>query len=39
MRKNGKEGGQHKFPRVMKNERLESWKEHVAEYKKQLSSH
>jgi hypothetical protein len=39
MRKQGKEGAQHKFPRVMKNERLESWREHVQAAKKQLTPH
>ncbi|HLG01996.1 MAG TPA: GH3 auxin-responsive promoter family protein, partial [Bacteroidia bacterium] len=39
LRKTGKEGAQQKFPRVMKNERLESWKEHVATYKKQPEPH
>jgi len=29
MKKHGKVGGQHKFPRVMKNDRLEDWREHV----------
>jgi len=33
MRENGKEGGQHKFPRVIKTERYESWKAHVLKYK------
>ncbi|HEU4716828.1 MAG TPA: GH3 auxin-responsive promoter family protein [Bacteroidia bacterium] len=33
MRRNGKVGGQHKFPRVMKNDRLESWRKHIAEMK------
>jgi hypothetical protein len=35
MRSNGKEGGQHKFPRVLKNERYESWKKHVEDFKKE----
>lgn len=39
MRKHGKEGSQHKFPRVLKNERLEDWKAHVAAYKNQLATH
>jgi hypothetical protein len=34
MKKHGKFGGQHKFPRVMKNDRLEDWKEHVKQYEK-----
>lgn len=29
MKKHGKVGGQHKFPRVMKNDRLEDWRDHV----------
>lgn len=32
MKKHGKFGGQHKFPRVMKNDRLEDWKEHIKQY-------
>jgi hypothetical protein len=32
MKKHGKVGGQHKFPRVMKNDRLEDWRNHVKEY-------
>ncbi|HET6992710.1 MAG TPA: GH3 auxin-responsive promoter family protein [Bacteroidia bacterium] len=39
MRANGKEGGQHKFPRVLKNERYENWKKHVENYKKEHVSH
>lgn len=39
MRKNKKEGGQHKFPRVIKNERLENWKEHISAYKKETATH
>ncbi|MDQ3110117.1 MAG: GH3 auxin-responsive promoter family protein [Bacteroidota bacterium] len=39
MRAIGKEGGQHKFPRVLKNERYESWKKHVEEFKKENVSH
>lgn len=31
MEKNGKMGGQHKFPRVMKGDRLEEWKRFVSE--------
>lgn len=31
MRINGKEGGQNKFPRVLKNARLESWEKFLAE--------
>ncbi len=34
MRRHGKEGGQHKFPRVLRNERLEDWKAHVEQFKK-----
>lgn len=32
MKKHGKFGGQHKFPRVMKSERLEDWREHIKAY-------
>lgn len=32
MKIQGKEGGAHKFPRVLKNQQLESWEEHVAKY-------
>jgi len=32
MEKNGKIGGQSKFPRVIKDERLESWKQHLKSY-------
>jgi hypothetical protein len=32
MKKHGKFGGQHKFPRVMKADRLEDWKEHIKSY-------
>ena len=35
MRAQGKEGGQHKFPRVLKNERYENWKNHVEQFKKE----
>ena len=35
MRAIGKEGGQNKFPRVLKNDRYESWKKHVDEFKKE----
>lgn len=35
MRAMGKEGGQNKFPRVLKNERYESWKKHVTEFQKE----
>jgi hypothetical protein len=31
MRKNGKEGGQNKFPRVLKKDKLEDWKAYLAE--------
>jgi hypothetical protein len=37
MRENGKEGGQNKFPRVIKTERYESWKAHVLKYKLEKS--
>lgn len=33
MRLNGKEGGQHKFPRVMKHDRLKDWEKYLAENK------
>ncbi|HEY6162426.1 MAG TPA: GH3 auxin-responsive promoter family protein [Bacteroidia bacterium] len=33
MRINGKEGGQHKFPRVMKNNRLTEWEKFLADNK------
>ncbi len=36
MRKQGKVGGQHKFPRVLKNERYESWKQHVADCQNEI---
>jgi hypothetical protein len=36
MRAMGKEGGQNKFPRVLKNERYESWKKHVQDFKKEI---
>ncbi|TND09389.1 MAG: GH3 auxin-responsive promoter [Bacteroidetes bacterium] len=36
MRSQGKEGGQHKFPRVMKNQRLENWQQFIREQHKQL---
>jgi hypothetical protein len=35
MRRQGKTGGQHKFPRVIKADRLESWKTVVEEFKSQ----
>jgi hypothetical protein len=35
MRINGKEGGQHKFPRVMKNNRLTDWEKFLAENREQ----
>ncbi|MCA6362852.1 MAG: GH3 auxin-responsive promoter family protein [Bacteroidetes bacterium] len=35
MRRQGKTGGQHKFPRVIKADRLESWKAVVGEFKTQ----
>jgi hypothetical protein len=34
MRKEGKEGGQNKFPRVLKGAKLETWQNYLAEYKK-----
>jgi len=37
MRAMGKEGGQNKFPRVLKNDRLESWKKHVEQFQKEKS--
>jgi hypothetical protein len=36
MRKKGKEGGQNKFPRVMKKAQFEEWVAYVGQYK-QLS--
>jgi len=33
MKKEGKEGGQNKFPRVLKGGKLKSWEEHIKEYK------
>jgi hypothetical protein len=35
MRIRGKEGGAHKFPRVLKNEQLEQWNTHIRSYNKQ----
>ncbi|MEI6883986.1 MAG: GH3 auxin-responsive promoter family protein [Bacteroidota bacterium] len=32
MKVRGKEGGAHKFPRVLKNRQLESWEEHLKHY-------
>ncbi|MEI7980853.1 MAG: GH3 auxin-responsive promoter family protein [Bacteroidota bacterium] len=32
MKIRGKEGGAHKFPRVLKNSQLEQWKEHIKSY-------
>lgn len=32
MRKMGKEGGQHKFPRVLKRDRAEAWRSYLNEY-------
>jgi hypothetical protein len=29
MKKQGKEGGQNKFPRVLKNEKLSNWDEYL----------
>jgi len=37
MNKQGKLGAQNKFPRVMKNEKLEDWKQFVETYKKESS--
>ena len=39
MRAMGREGGQNKFPRVLKNERYESWKNHVDKYNEEKVSH
>jgi hypothetical protein len=36
MRKHGKEGGQHKFPRVLKKDRLKDWEEFLIEQKEQV---
>ena len=36
MKKHGKFGGQHKFPRVMKNDRLEDWQEHIKQYQQTI---
>jgi hypothetical protein len=33
MRQQGKEGGQHKFPRVMKNAKYEQWEEYLQSVK------
>lgn len=38
MRKNGKLGAQNKFPRVMKNEKLEDWKHFVEKFKAEVGS-
>lgn len=38
MRAQGKEGGQNKFPRVLKKERYENWKKHVEKFKKEKIS-
>lgn len=35
MHKLGKSGGQHKFPRVLKHQRLEDWQQFVSEHHKQ----
>jgi len=32
MKAQGKEGGAHKFPRVLKNQQLKSWEEHLKNY-------
>lgn len=32
MKAQGKEGGAHKFPRVLKNQQLKSWEEHLRNY-------
>lgn len=34
MRQRGKEGGQNKFPRVLKNQQINEWEEHILNYKK-----
>jgi hypothetical protein len=31
----GKEGGAHKFPRVLKNQQLDSWADHLRKYEPQ----
>ena len=33
MKSRGKEGGAHKFPRVLKNDQREKWEEHIRSYK------
>jgi hypothetical protein len=33
MKSLGKEGGAHKFPRVLKNGQLEKWEDHIKTYK------
>ena len=38
MRKQGKEGGQHKFPRVIKHQRLADWQEHLKASKLQQTT-
>jgi len=35
MRQKGKEGGQNKFPRVLKNQQIKEWEEHILKYKQQ----
>jgi hypothetical protein len=33
MKMKGKEGGQNKFPRVLKNQQISEWEEHISKYK------
>jgi hypothetical protein len=33
MKVKGKEGGQNKFPRVLKNQQINEWEEHISKYK------
>ncbi len=33
MKQKGKEGGQNKFPRVLKNQQINEWEEHILKYK------
>jgi len=33
MKLKGKEGGQNKFPRVLKNQQIKEWEEHISKYK------
>lgn len=37
MKIRGKEGGAHKFPRVLKNEQLKQWEEHINAFKDQTN--